>query len=134
MAEEQKAAETTRREVLQKAAFVAPVVLSLAAVPSFASVGSGNEEKDKKRRRRRKRERTEARVPRPFATDRGRYARLVSVRAHQPRDGSRLQPSRSRLPEDFPGDSSSSQTIPNVRSLTIRSNGRPSTTWRSMTA
>ena len=40
MAEEQIAAETTRREVLQKAAFVAPVVLSLAAVPSFASAGS----------------------------------------------------------------------------------------------
>jgi hypothetical protein len=49
MAEEQKAPETTRREVLQKAAFVAPVVLSLAAVPSFASAGSGKEEKDKKK-------------------------------------------------------------------------------------
>ena len=40
MAEEHKAAETTRRDVLQKAVFVAPVVLTLAAVPSFASVGS----------------------------------------------------------------------------------------------
>ena len=50
MAEEQKAAETTRREVLQKAAFVAPVVLSLAAVPSFASAGSGwKEEKEEKK-------------------------------------------------------------------------------------
>ena len=46
MAEEQTAAETTRREVLQKAAFVAPVVLSLAAVPSFASAGSGKEPKE----------------------------------------------------------------------------------------
>jgi hypothetical protein len=46
MAEEQKAAETTRREVLQKAAFVAPVVLSLAAVPSFASAGSGKDPQD----------------------------------------------------------------------------------------
>jgi hypothetical protein len=45
MAEKHKATETTRREVLQKAAFVTPVVLSLAAVPSFASAGSGNEEK-----------------------------------------------------------------------------------------
>ena len=35
-----KVAETTRREVLQKAAFVAPVVITLAAVPSFASAGS----------------------------------------------------------------------------------------------
>jgi hypothetical protein len=33
---------TTRRDVLRKAAFVAPVVLTLAAVPSFASAGSGD--------------------------------------------------------------------------------------------
>ena len=47
MAAEHKAEETTRREVLQKAVFVAPAVLSLAAVPSFASAGSSTEEKDK---------------------------------------------------------------------------------------
>ena len=40
MAEASKAAQTTRREMLQKATFVAPVVLTLAAVPSFASAGS----------------------------------------------------------------------------------------------
>ena len=51
MAEEQKAAETTRREVLQKAAFVAPVVLSLAAVPSFASAGSGKEDKEEEKKK-----------------------------------------------------------------------------------
>lgn len=47
MAAEHKAEETTRREVLQKAVFVAPAVLSLAAVPSFASAGSSTEEKKK---------------------------------------------------------------------------------------
>jgi len=46
MAAEHRASETTRREVLQKAAFVAPAVLTLAAVPSFASAGSGKEEKE----------------------------------------------------------------------------------------
>jgi len=40
MADEHRADATTRRDVLQKAVFVAPVVLTLAAVPSFASVGS----------------------------------------------------------------------------------------------
>jgi hypothetical protein len=40
MAEERKASETTRREVLQKLPFVVPAVLTLAAVPSFASAGS----------------------------------------------------------------------------------------------
>jgi hypothetical protein len=33
---------TTRREVLKKGVFVAPVVLTLTAVPSFASAGSGS--------------------------------------------------------------------------------------------
>jgi hypothetical protein len=32
--------QTTRREVLKKAIFVAPVVLTLPALPSFASAGS----------------------------------------------------------------------------------------------
>ena len=49
MAAEHKAEETTRREVLQKAVFVAPAVLSLAAVPSFASAGSSTEEKKKEK-------------------------------------------------------------------------------------
>jgi hypothetical protein len=34
-------AETTRREVLVKALYVTPVILTLTAVPSFASAGSG---------------------------------------------------------------------------------------------
>ena len=49
MAAEHKAEETTRREVLQKAVFVAPAVLSLAAVPSFARAGSSTEEKKKEK-------------------------------------------------------------------------------------
>lgn len=32
--------EATRREVLRKGVFVAPAILTLAAVPSFASAGS----------------------------------------------------------------------------------------------
>ena len=38
--------QTTRREVLKKSIFVAPVILTLPAVPSFASAGSQGEEKD----------------------------------------------------------------------------------------
>ena len=49
MAAEHKAEYTTRREVLQNAVFVAPAVLSLAAVPSFASAGSSIEEKKKEK-------------------------------------------------------------------------------------
>jgi hypothetical protein len=37
-------ADTTRCEVLKRAAFVAPAVLTLAAVPSLASAGSASEE------------------------------------------------------------------------------------------
>jgi hypothetical protein len=37
---EEVSAGATRREVLVKGAFVAPVILTLAAVPSFASAGS----------------------------------------------------------------------------------------------
>jgi hypothetical protein len=33
--------KTTRREVLKRAAYAAPVVLSLPAVPAFAQTGSG---------------------------------------------------------------------------------------------
>ena len=47
MAEQHKAAETTRREMLQRAAFVAPAVLTLAAAPSFASAGSKEKDKEK---------------------------------------------------------------------------------------
>jgi hypothetical protein len=32
---------TTRREVLTKAVYAAPVILTLAAIPAFASAGSG---------------------------------------------------------------------------------------------
>ncbi len=31
----------TRRELIKKAAYVTPAILTLAALPSFASVGSG---------------------------------------------------------------------------------------------
>jgi hypothetical protein len=52
--------QTTRREVMKKAAYVAPAILTLAALPSFAAKGSGEEKKPKKskeikRRVRRKR-------------------------------------------------------------------------------
>ncbi len=39
-----KAEETTRREVLKKGAFVAPVILTLVAAPSFASAASGRQD------------------------------------------------------------------------------------------
>ena len=32
---------TTRREVMKKAAYIAPAILTLTAVPAFASKGSG---------------------------------------------------------------------------------------------
>jgi hypothetical protein len=34
--------EPTRRELLKKILYVAPVILTLAVAPSFASAGSGN--------------------------------------------------------------------------------------------
>lgn len=40
-----EAERATRREVLRRAVFVAPAILSLAAAPSFASAGSGWDEK-----------------------------------------------------------------------------------------
>ncbi len=40
MSEQFGAAESTRREVLKKAAFVVPIVLTFPIVPSFASAGS----------------------------------------------------------------------------------------------
>jgi len=48
MSEGFKGQETTRREVLRKSVFVAPAILTLAAVPSFASAGSGPHNEDKK--------------------------------------------------------------------------------------
>ena len=41
--------QTSRREVLKKAAYVTPVILTLQATPSFASNGSVLEEKDKEK-------------------------------------------------------------------------------------
>jgi len=38
----------TRREVIKRAVYVAPAIVSLAAMPSFAQVGSGGKDKDKK--------------------------------------------------------------------------------------
>jgi hypothetical protein len=35
--------ETTRREVIQRAVYVAPAILTLVAIPTFASAGSGAE-------------------------------------------------------------------------------------------
>jgi hypothetical protein len=48
MSEELHSAGTTRREVLTRAAYVAPIILTLTAVPSFASAGSssGRDERD----------------------------------------------------------------------------------------
>jgi hypothetical protein len=33
--------ETTRRQVMQRAVYVAPAILTLVAIPTFASAGSG---------------------------------------------------------------------------------------------
>ena len=44
MSEKPQSRSTTRREILKKAAFVAPTILTLAATPSFASVGSRDHE------------------------------------------------------------------------------------------
>ena len=35
--------EITRRELVQRAMYVAPAVLTLVAIPTFASAGSGSE-------------------------------------------------------------------------------------------
>ena len=37
----------TRREVIKRAAYVAPVIVTLPALPSLAAAGSGDKEKDK---------------------------------------------------------------------------------------
>jgi hypothetical protein len=41
MAEQKRLSGATRREVVKKAVYVAPVVLTLAVSPSFAGRGSG---------------------------------------------------------------------------------------------
>ncbi len=41
MAEQKRLSGPTRREVVKKAVYVAPVVLTLAVSPSFAGRGSG---------------------------------------------------------------------------------------------
>jgi hypothetical protein len=48
---------STRRDVLQKAAYVTPAILTLAALPSFASAGSGNNNRTFRRRQRGEKER-----------------------------------------------------------------------------
>ena len=47
MSEHDTSHDTTKREFLQKATYVVPAVLTLAAAPSFASAGS-NSKKAKK--------------------------------------------------------------------------------------
>jgi hypothetical protein len=44
MSEKVTSQNTTRREILKKAAFVAPTIITLAATPSFASAGSRDHE------------------------------------------------------------------------------------------
>jgi hypothetical protein len=39
-------ADTTRRDVLRKAVFIAPVILTLPVIPSFAKAGSGGGDDD----------------------------------------------------------------------------------------
>jgi hypothetical protein len=38
----------TRRDVLKKAAYITPVILTFLAAPSFASGGSGRDERDER--------------------------------------------------------------------------------------
>lgn len=47
MAHEHSPPDQTKREFLQKSAYVVPAVLTLAAAPSFASAGSGRKPKKK---------------------------------------------------------------------------------------
>ena len=39
--------QTSRRDILKKAAYVTPAILTLTAIPSFASNGSGLTEQDR---------------------------------------------------------------------------------------
>jgi len=38
----------TRREIIKKAAYITPVILTFLAAPSFASGGSGRDERDER--------------------------------------------------------------------------------------
>jgi hypothetical protein len=42
-------AQTSKRELLKKAAYVAPVMMTLKVAPQFAASGSGRAEKDKEK-------------------------------------------------------------------------------------
>jgi hypothetical protein len=42
---------TTRREILKRAAFVPPVILTLPVLPSFARAGSNYKDKDDKNKK-----------------------------------------------------------------------------------
>ena len=41
--------QSSRREILKRAAYIAPTILTLQALPSFASTGSGQVEKNNDR-------------------------------------------------------------------------------------
>ena len=41
--------QTSKRELLTKAAYIAPMILALTVAPTFASPGSGLAEKDKEK-------------------------------------------------------------------------------------
>jgi hypothetical protein len=47
----------TRREIIKKAAYITPVILTILAAPSFASGGSGIDERDERDERKERRER-----------------------------------------------------------------------------
>jgi hypothetical protein len=49
MADKSRPKPTTRRELLTKAVFVAPAILTLAAAPAFASAGSSAPDRDRDR-------------------------------------------------------------------------------------
>jgi hypothetical protein len=49
MADKPRPKSTTRRELLTKAVFVAPVILTLTAAPAFASAGSSSPDRDRGR-------------------------------------------------------------------------------------
>jgi hypothetical protein len=53
--------EITRREVIQRAVYVAPAILTLVAIPTFASAGSGAESRHRGERLRELRERLQER-------------------------------------------------------------------------
>jgi hypothetical protein len=53
--------ETTRREVIQRAVYVAPAIFTLVAIPTFASAGSGAESRHRGEQLRALRERLQER-------------------------------------------------------------------------